>query len=119
MNAAITYRINKELKFLYKEKHLHASTTYIFSASTNGPPLERRKPPPPLQMAKTCSRLRWLQYDKFTHLYMYLLVISHTKSSVHGHESFEIKKIHTASSMTSGFGHNVDEICILLGYYAV
>jgi hypothetical protein len=42
VNAAITYRINQELKFLYKEKHLHASTTYIFSASTNGPPLERR-----------------------------------------------------------------------------
>jgi len=50
---------------------------------------------------------------------MYLLVISHKKSSVHGHGSFEIKKIHTVSSMISGFGHNVDEICILLGYYAV
>ena len=28
--------------------------------------------------------------NKFTYLYMHLLVISHKKSSVHGHESFQI-----------------------------
>jgi len=40
---------------------------------------------------------RWMKYlgsypvqNKSTNLYMFLLVISHTKLSVHGHESFKI-----------------------------
>ena len=44
MKVDITYRINKKLKLLNKEKNKHltnTSTTYIFSSLTNGPPLEK------------------------------------------------------------------------------
>ena len=44
------------------------------------------------QGTKTCRRLCWLQYNKRMYLYMHCLVISHWKSSVHGHESFKVCK---------------------------
>ena len=97
MKAAITYRINQELKFLYKEKqtftcpyhlHLHCINYWATTWGEGGKKTCRW----PQQVAKTCRRLHWLYYDKFTYLYMHLLVISHKKSSVHSHESFEIKK---------------------------